>query len=153
MLVAKNVANASGKVSIPDPWRYNSDMTTETSSQSLQMPPSATRVLGIFERDARLSYGDDLLMIVLFKSRARGDAGHESDVDMSLGLSATAAPTVIAWLISPTKRSWKPASIYTSYRSRKRNGRIPIFTANPALIWAIKRDGMPIVERAARDLA
>jgi hypothetical protein len=45
-----NVANASGKVSIHDPWRYNLDMTTETSSQSLQMPPSPTRALGIFER-------------------------------------------------------------------------------------------------------
>ena len=61
----------------------NSDMTTEASSQSLQMPPSATRALGIVERDAKLSYGDDLLMIVLFKSRARGDAGQESDVDVS----------------------------------------------------------------------
>jgi predicted nucleotidyltransferase len=64
-------------------------MTTETSFQSIQpeaFSPAAKRALEIFERDARLSYGEDLLKIVLFGGRARGDARPESDVDVAVVL-------------------------------------------------------------------
>jgi len=37
-------------------------------------------------KDTRLAYGDDLLKIVLFGSRARGDAHPESDVDVAVVL-------------------------------------------------------------------
>lgn len=47
---------------------------------------TAARAFELFERDARRSYGDDILKIVLFGSRARDDARPESDVDVAVVL-------------------------------------------------------------------
>jgi uncharacterized protein len=64
-------------------------MPADASLQALRtegLTPTATRALELFARDARRSYGDDLQRIVLFGSRARGDAGPDSDVDVAVVL-------------------------------------------------------------------
>src|SRR5258708_4543244 len=50
------------------------------------LEPAAAKAVEIFSRDTRGAYGDSLLKIVLFGSRARGDAGPGSDVDLAVVL-------------------------------------------------------------------
>jgi len=50
------------------------------------LEPAAAKAVEIFSRDARGAYGDSLLKIILFGSRARGDAGPDSDVDLAIVL-------------------------------------------------------------------
>jgi predicted nucleotidyltransferase len=46
----------------------------------------AKRAIALFERAARLSYGDEIVMLVLFGSHARGEAHAASDVDIAVVL-------------------------------------------------------------------
>jgi uncharacterized protein len=50
------------------------------------LDPAAAKAVEIFRRQTRSVYGDGLLKIVLFGSRARGDAGPDSDVDLAVVL-------------------------------------------------------------------
>jgi predicted nucleotidyltransferase len=66
--------------------------TMTTSDADMQgkrlegLTPAAARAFDIFERAVRQSYGNLVLKTVLFGSRARGDAGPESDVDVAVVL-------------------------------------------------------------------
>jgi len=115
---------------MPRPGNYW-EMSADASLQSLRtegLTPTATRALELFARDARRSYGDDLQRIVLFGSRARGDAGPDSDVDVAVVLrdirDRVADRNRLAE--SHTRRSWKPTSTSKRYRSPKTNGIIRI---------------------------
>jgi predicted nucleotidyltransferase len=124
-------------------------MTAETSSQSVQtegLSPAAKRALEIFERDARISYGDDLLKIILFGSRARGDARPESDVDIAVVLKgvrdrradrdrladiayeAIVETYVDVQVLPISQDEWERPELHR----------------NPDLICAIRRDGMSV---------
>lgn len=124
-------------------------MTLKTSLQSVQaegLTPSARRALEIFVKDTRLAYGDDLLKIVLFGSRARGDAHPESDVDVAVVLKdiqdrgadrnrladiayeAIVETYVDVQAVAVSQNEWEHPDLHR----------------NPELIRAIKRDGMSI---------
>lgn len=123
------------------------DMIAESS---LQLPPTegltptAARALELFERDARRSYGDDILKIVLFGSRARGDARPESDVDVAVVLKDIRDRAAERNRLADIAYD-AIAETYVEVQAVPISGdewEHPDIHRNPALIRAIKRDGM-----------
>jgi uncharacterized protein len=124
-------------------------MTAETSSQSLRtegLTPAVKRALEIFLRDARLSYGDNLLKVVLFGSRARGDAHPASDVDIAVvlkdirdrGEDRNRLADIAYEAIVETYVHVQALPISQDEWER------PELHRNPDLIRAIRRDGMSV---------
>jgi uncharacterized protein len=122
-------------------------MTAETSSQTFQTqhwPPAAKRALEVFVRGARLSYGDNLLKVIIFGSRARGDAHRESDVDIAVvlkhihdrGADRNRLADIAYEAIVETYVDVQVLPISQDEWER------PELHRNPDLIRAIKRDGM-----------
>ncbi len=127
-------------------------MTVETSSQQSRtegLTPAAMRALEIFERDTRRSYGDDLLKIVLFGSRARGDARPESDVDVAVVLKdirdrRTDRDRLADLAYEAIVETYVDVQALPISRDEWEH---PELHRNPDLIRAIKRDGRSIESR------
>jgi predicted nucleotidyltransferase len=129
--------------------RSFSIVTPETHTQAVRsegLTPQASIALAMFERSARQSYGDDLLKVFLFGSRARGDAGPDSDVDVAVVLDRI------------SDRRWERdrladiayEAIIETYIDVQAlpishdEWEHPELHPNPALIRAIKRDGVAV---------
>src|ERR1700738_1157836 len=121
-----------------------------SAEASLQWPgtegltPTAARALELFERDARRSYGDDILKIVLFGSRARGDARPESGVDVAVVRKGIRDRTAERNRLADIAYD-AIAETYVEVQAVPISGdewEHPDIHRNPALIRAIKRDGM-----------
>lgn len=121
-------------------------MTSATSNRTEGMSPAATRAFAIFEHGARHSYGDGLLKLVLFGSRARGDAHKDSDVDIAVVLRSV-----------PDRNTERKRLADIAYEAIVETylgvQALPVSLdewehperhSNPALIRAIKRDGKVI---------
>ncbi|SIO36970.1 Nucleotidyltransferase domain-containing protein [Bradyrhizobium erythrophlei] len=117
---------------------------------SVQLPrtegltPAAATALELFERDARRSYGDDFLKIVLFGSRARGDAGPDSDVDVAVVLKDIRDRAAERDRLADIAYD-AITETYVEVQAVPISGdewEHPDTHRNPALIRAIKRDGM-----------
>jgi predicted nucleotidyltransferase len=145
-------AYTSRQTGRPPPHAESLEMLGETSSQLPRtegLTPTAARALELFERDARRSYGDDLLKIVLFGSRARGDAGPDSDIDVAVvlkdirdrGSERNRLADIAYDAITET---------YVDVQALPISGEEwehPDVHRNPALIRAIKRDGVVLEGR------
>ena len=118
-------------------------VTSATSNRTEGMSPAATRAFAVFEQGVRHSYGDDLLKLVLFGSRARGDAHKESDLDIAVILKS------ISNRSTDRKRLADIAyeAIVETYLDVQAlpvsldEWEHPEHHSNPALIRVIKRDG------------
>jgi uncharacterized protein len=56
------------------------------SLTTANLEPAAANAVEMIKRNTHAAYGADLLKIVLFGSRARGDAGPDSDIDLAVVL-------------------------------------------------------------------
>jgi len=68
----------------------NTPGAVKMPAKPIQLTPeldaAASTAVGMFSRDARASYGDGLVRIVLFGSRVRGEDRPDSDVDLAVVL-------------------------------------------------------------------
>jgi predicted nucleotidyltransferase len=120
--------------------------TLAQATRSEGLTSQASTALGMFERSVRQSYGDDLLRIVLFGSRARGDAGPESDVDVAVVLDRVAvSPAIRDRLADIAYEAIIETYIDVQALPISRDEwEHPELHSNPALIRTIKRDGVTI---------
>jgi len=110
------------------------------------LAPAARTALAMFERDAKRAYGDDLLKVVLFGSRARGDARADSDVDVAVvlrritdrGIDRNRLADIAYDAIVETYTDLQAIPVSLDEWEEPERHR------NPALIRAIKRDGLEI---------
>lgn len=127
-------------------------MSMETSPETglfdgMTIP--AARAVEIVRRQLRSTYGNDLLKVVLFGSRGRGDARPDSDVDVAVVLKAIQDRRVERDRLSDIAYN---AIVETSVDVQA----VPISASewndpeirrNPALVKAIKHEGIIIEGR------
>ena len=75
--------------------------------------PQDNPVLKRFRATVTEIYGDRVERVVLFGSRARGDAREDSDYDVAVFLRDYAPGTTTGWPTSAPRFSTKPASSFT----------------------------------------
>src|SRR6476659_9197046 len=108
-----------------------------------RLPPSVEDAASIFARQLRERFGDEVLLVRVFGSYARGEAHEESDVDLFVVLEqfdykrwaevvdlATAIGLPLDLLLSPTvfdRATWE------LWRSHER-----------ALVMDVEREGVPV---------
>ncbi|WP_407147847.1 nucleotidyltransferase domain-containing protein [Bradyrhizobium sp. ORS 86] len=110
------------------------------------MSPVARRAVNLFEDAARAAYGERLIQLVLFGSRSRGEARSDSDIDIAVVLrdlrDRRAVRDHLADLandaIVETGMDIQTAPIsLDEWENPERH-------TNPALIRAIKREGVAV---------
>ena len=108
------------------------------------MTEAARTTLRLFAASVARAYGDRLNDLIVFGSRARGDAGPNSDLDVAVILSAVAADRFAEGMaladlaydaIVETGVALQPWPISID------EWRNPELHANPALVRAMRRDG------------
>lgn len=110
------------------------------------LTPLAWRALDLFRHSARAAYGDALVNLVLFGSRSRGEAQSDSDIDVAVVLRELR-----------DRRADRDRTADLAYDAIVETGvdihTVPVSLdewehpeqhANPALIRAIKRDGVVV---------
>ena len=124
-------------------------MTTETiptTRMTEGLTAAATHALQIFETGARRSYGSNIVKVVLFGSRARGDACAESDLDVAVVLKdirdrSTDRNLLADIAYEAIMETYMDVQSLTISRDEWDH---PERHRNPELIRAIKRDGVII---------
>jgi predicted nucleotidyltransferase len=129
--------------------RYMSVMAA-SMHHSVDLPealtPVARRALDLFGDAARAAYGDGLVQLVLFGSRSRGEARSDSDIDVAVVLrelrDRRADRDRLADLAydAIVETSMDIQTVPVSLDEWEH----PEHHTNPALIRAIKRDGVVV---------
>lgn len=109
--------------------------------------PSVERALEIFRASLESEYGARLRNMLVFGSRARGDARGDSDVDVAVVLAGDLQPG--AKEILKVARLSYDAVVETGVQVEgwpvsERQWNDPSLHRNPSLILAMKRDGIPL---------
>jgi predicted nucleotidyltransferase len=132
--------------------RYISAMAAPTHhfvDLSEHMTPLVRRALDLFGKATRDAYGDGLVQLVLFGSRSRGEARSDSDIDVAVVLRELRDRRADRDRLADIAYD---AIVETSTDIHT----VPIFLdewehperhTNPALIRAIKRDGIVVRAR------
>jgi predicted nucleotidyltransferase len=93
------------------------------------------KAVEMFERAARLAYGDEIVTLVLFDSHARGEARPTSDVDIAVVLKDIPNRTEVRNNLVETYIDVHALPVSLDEWEH------PKHHTNPALIRSIKRDG------------
>ncbi|WP_229191133.1 nucleotidyltransferase domain-containing protein [Bradyrhizobium brasilense] len=122
------------------------DSMHHSVDQTEALTPVAQRALDLFGHAARAAYGDGLVQLVLFGSRSRGEARSDSDIDVAVVLRNL-----------PDRRADRDRLADLAYDAIVETSldiqTVPVSLdewehpehhTNPALIRAIKRDGVVV---------
>jgi predicted nucleotidyltransferase len=120
--------------------------THHSGVETEALTPTAQRALDLFGSAARAAYGDGLVQLVLFGSRSRGEARSDSDIDVAVVLRNL-----------PDRRADRDRLADLAYDAIVETSldiqTVPVSLdewehpehhTNPALIRAIKRDGVVV---------